>query len=82
MGCLGTLVNATHALTCGDPDRESNETKYLREATDMIEEWQGLLQRGPLSLPPVSTMKWLKVNVSGNIPRTSCQREKREDISA
>ena len=51
VGCLGTIVretaNATHALTCGVLDRESNETKYLREATDMIEEWQDLLQQGP-----------------------------------
>ena len=42
VGCLGTLVretaNVTHAHACGVPDRESNETKYLREATDMIEE--------------------------------------------
>ena len=48
--CLGTHVggtaNATHALTCGVPDRESNKIKYLREATEMIEEWQRQLQRG------------------------------------
>ena len=48
VGCLGTLVretaNATRALTWGIPDRESNETKYLREATELIEEWQR--QRG------------------------------------
>ena len=40
VGCLGTLVKdtagATHALTCGVPDLESNETKYLKEALDMI----------------------------------------------
>ena len=50
LGCLGWFVketaNATHSLTCGVPDRESNETKYLREATDMIEEWQRRSQRG------------------------------------
>ena len=27
--------------------QEGNETKYLPEATDMIEEWQRLRQRGP-----------------------------------
>ena len=51
VACLGTLVKdtagATHALTCGVLDRESNETRYLRGATDMIEEWQRQLQRGP-----------------------------------
>ena len=39
LGCLGTLVKdtagATHALTCGVPDRESNETKYLEEALEV-----------------------------------------------
>ena len=29
-----------HSLTCGVPDRESNESKYLREATELIEAWQ------------------------------------------
>ena len=51
LGCSGWLVretaNASHALTCGVPDREGNETKYLREATEMIEEWKGLPQLGP-----------------------------------
>ena len=50
VGCLRTHVretaNATHALACGVPDRESNETKYLREDTETIEEWQRQLQRG------------------------------------
>ena len=27
----------THSLTCGVPDRESNEIKYLPEATELIE---------------------------------------------
>ena len=40
-------VPADCIYNCGVPDRESNETKYLREATDMIEDWQRLLQRGP-----------------------------------
>ena len=34
------------------PDRESNEIKYLREATDLIEKWQHQLQDGqPVSQP-------------------------------
>ena len=38
---------ATHSLTCGVPDRESNEIiKYLREATDLIEKWQQQLEEG------------------------------------
>ena len=33
-------AGATHALSCGVPDRECNEEKYLQEALDMIEEFQ------------------------------------------
>ena len=37
LGCLGDLVKdtagATHALSSGVPDRDSNEAKYLREAS-------------------------------------------------
>ena len=44
IGSLGQAVQstatATHSLTCGVPDRESNEVKYLREATELIETWQ------------------------------------------
>ena len=42
MGCLGLIMtdDATHASTCGVPDRERNEAKYLHEATEMLEEWQ------------------------------------------
>ena len=43
LGCLGDLVkvtaSSTHALSCGAPDRDSNETKDLREALEMINEW-------------------------------------------
>ena len=40
-------------LTCVVPDRESNGTKYLREATELIEEWQHQLLSGqPMSGPP------------------------------
>ena len=42
LGTLGEAVRAaaqaTHSLTCGVPDRESNETKYLRVATELIED--------------------------------------------
>ena len=37
LGCMGWFVKetaaATHSLTCGVPDRESNEIKYLKDAT-------------------------------------------------
>ena len=50
IGSLGKVLQAaakgTHSLTCGVPDRESNETKYLREATELIEEWQHRLHSG------------------------------------
>ena len=45
LGCLGWFVketaNATHSLTCGAPDRESNETKYLREALSWSKRGKG-----------------------------------------
>ena len=48
LGTLGCCVRdaaaATHSQTCGVPDRESNEIKYLREATDLIDTWQQQLQ--------------------------------------
>ena len=44
LGKLGQLVQdtakATRALSCGVPDRECNQAKYLQEALDMIEESQ------------------------------------------
>ena len=44
LGRLGHLVKdtagATHDLSCGVPDRDSNEAKYLREALDMIDDFQ------------------------------------------
>ena len=44
IGSLGQAVHAaakaTHSLTCGVPVRESNQVKYLREATEFIEAWQ------------------------------------------
>ena len=43
-------VKHTHALTCEVPDRESNEIKYLREAAELIDEWQKQVQ----GVPPVS----------------------------
>ena len=57
LGSLGhavrAAVQATHSLTCGVLDRESNEIKYLREATEVIETWQQQLQDGqPVSKAP------------------------------
>ena len=50
---LQAAAKATHSLTCGVPDREINETKYLREATELIEAWQHQLLSGqPMSGPP------------------------------
>ena len=41
---LGQLIKntagATHALSCGDLDRESNEAASSREAFDLVEEFQ------------------------------------------
>ena len=46
---LGQLIKdtawATHALSCGVPDRESSEVRFLQEALDLIEECQ---RRGPV----------------------------------
>ena len=58
MGCLGLImtdiVDATHASTCGVPDRESNEAKYLHEVAEMLEEWQTLVRRRSSSSHPTS----------------------------
>ena len=49
LGCLDKLVrdtaSATHALSCGVLDRDSNETKYLKEALEMINVWQARSSR-------------------------------------
>ena len=49
LGCLGELVrdtaSATHALSRGVPDRDSNETKYLRDALEMTDDWQTRFSR-------------------------------------
>ena len=37
---LQAAARSAHSLTCCVLDRESNETKYLREETEHIEEWQ------------------------------------------
>ena len=41
---------ATHSLTCGVSDRESNKMKFSREATELIDEWQKQFQ----GVPPVN----------------------------
>ena len=55
-GCLGWFVkettNATHSVTCGVPDGERNETKYLNEATELISAWQ----RQPQGVQSVSRL--------------------------
>ena len=56
LGALGYAVKdaatATHSLTCGIPDRESNEIRCLKQATELIEEWQNQLQGvQPVSRP-------------------------------
>ena len=51
--CAREVAAAKHSLTCGVPDRESDEIKYLREATELIEAWQHQLPSGqPMSGPP------------------------------
>ena len=52
---------ANHSLTCGVPDRESNEVKYLREAAELIEEWQTRLQ----GVPPVNLQPSEQEDVRG-----------------
>ena len=58
IGSLGKVLQAaaraTHNLTCGVLDRESNEVKYLREATELNEEWQFRLQGGQRVSAPAS----------------------------
>ena len=51
---LQAAARATHSLTCGVPDRKSNETKYLRKATEFIEEWQFRLLGGKRMSAPAS----------------------------
>ena len=42
--CVQETAAATHPLACGVPDRESNEIRYLKQATELIEIWQLRLQ--------------------------------------
>ena len=42
--CVKKTAAATHSLTCGVPDRESNEIRILKQTTELTEEWQLLLQ--------------------------------------
>ena len=50
---LQAAAEATHALTCGVPDRESDEIKYLREATEQHQ----ILSEQPMSGPPPNSLK-------------------------
>ena len=40
--CVKETAAATHSLTCDVPDRESNEGRYLTQATELIEEVQSV----------------------------------------
>ena len=62
--CVKEAAAATHSLTCGERDRESNEVLYLKQATELIEEWQNQLQ-GVLSQPS---------SVHGEVVSIECQR--------
>ena len=44
-------AGATLALARGVPDQESNETKYIKEALDMINDWQSRCSRRRLRAP-------------------------------
>ena len=52
--CVKEAAAATHSLTCGVPDRESNEIRHLKQATELIEEWQNQLQGVPPASRPSS----------------------------
>ena len=45
--CVKETAPATHSLSCGMPDRENNEIRHLKQATELIEEWQKQLQGAP-----------------------------------
>ena len=72
---LQAAARATHSLTCGVPDRESNETKYLRETTELIEEWQFRLQGGQRMSAPASDhgeVIFFERNKSAGVVRDTC----------
>ena len=42
--CVKEAAAAIHSLTCGIPDSENNEIRYLEQASELIEELQRQLQ--------------------------------------
>ena len=42
--CVKEAAAAIHSLTCGIPDSQNNEIRYLKQASELIEEWQRQLQ--------------------------------------
>ena len=71
--CVKEAAAATHSLTCGVPDRESNEIRYLKQATELIEEWQNQLQ----GVPPVSRPS----SEHGDVVLIEPAKSKRETLS-
>ena len=55
--CVKETAAAIHSLTCGIPDRENNETQFLKQATELIEEWQKQLQGVPPVTAPTSDLE-------------------------
>ena len=77
LGSLGHAVRAvaqaTHSLTCGVPDRESNVIKYLREATEVIQRWQQQLQDGQsVSKAHLCTVRSFYLKDNGETPCLDC----------
>ena len=64
--CVKEAAAATHSLTCGYRNRERDEIHYLKQATELIEEWQKQLQ----GVPPVSRPS----SEHGEVVLIECQR--------
>ena len=71
---LGEMVkdttSATHALTCGVPDRDSNETKYLREALSILD---GIQAQSPQYSTSTSTQEANAATAPEVVPRVSTE---------
>ena len=79
--CVKETAAATHSLTCGVPDRESTQMRYLKQAIKLIEEWQKLLQgalpvnaqtseHGEVVLVERQRSETVKVQNEGKTPET------------
>ena len=71
--CVKQAAAATHSLTCGVPDRERHEIRYLKQATELIEEWQNQ----PQGVPPVSRPS----SEHGDVVLIEPAKSKRETLS-